>query len=136
MESKKPTVMVVEDEHLLLKAIERKLRLNNLNVIACDSGTQAIDNLNKKSAPPDAIWLDYYLGDVNGIEFMQKLRQNPKWADTPVLVVSNSANPDKVSKMMALGAKGYLLKADYRLDTLVLEIQSLINTKRQKQNGQ
>src|SRR3972149_7980126 len=121
--------MVVEDEHLLLKAIERKLRLNNLNVIACETGTAAMENLNKKTAPPDAIWLDYYLGDVNGIEFMQKLRQNPKWADIPVLVVSNSANPDKVSKMMALGAKGYLLKADYRLDRLVSEIQSLINTK-------
>ena len=128
--------MVVEDEHLLLKAIVRKLRLNNLNVIACESGTQAIENLNKKTAPPDAIWLDYYLGDTNGIEFMQKLRQNGKWTDIPVLVVSNSANPDKVSAMMALGAKGYLLKADYRLDKLVSEIQSLINTKKQKQNGQ
>ena len=128
--------MVVEDEHLLLKAIVRKLRLNNLNVIACESGTQAIENLNKKTAPPDAIWLDYYLGDTNGIEFMQKLRQNKKWTDIPVLVISNSANPDKVSAMMALGAKGYLLKADYRLDKLVSEIQSLINTKKKKQNGQ
>ena len=127
--------MVVEDEHLLLKAIERKLRLNNLNVIACESGAEAIENLNKKTAPPDAIWLDYYLGDTNGIDFMQKLRQNEKLTDIPVLVVSNSANPDKVSAMMALGAKGYLLKADYRLDRLVSEIQSLISTKTPKQNG-
>ena len=130
MESKKPTVMVIEDEHLLLKAIERKLRLNNLNVIACESGTQAIENLNKKTAPPDAIWLDYYLGDTNGIEFMQKLRQNKKWTDIPVLVISNSANPEKVSAMMALGAKDYLLKANYRLDTLVSKIQSLTITKK------
>src|SRR3989344_1854458 len=134
MESKKPTVMVVEDEHLLLKAIERKLRLNNLNVIACETGAQAMENLNKKTAPPDAIWLDYYLGDITGLEFMKKLRQNVKWADIPVLVVSNSADPEKVSAMLALGAKDYLLKADYRLDRLVSEIQSLINTK-QKQNG-
>src|SRR3989338_8236760 len=89
MESKKPTVMVVEDEHLLLKAIDRKLRLNNLNVIACESGAQAIENLNKKTAPPDAIWLDYYLGDTNGIEFMKKLHQNAKWADIPVVVFFN-----------------------------------------------
>ena len=136
MESKNPTVMVVEDEHLLLKAIERKLRLNNLNVIACESGTAAIENLNKKSAPPDAIWLDYYLGDTNGIEFMKKLHQNAKWTDIPVLVVSNSADPEKVSAMMALGVKDYLLKADYRLDRLVSEIQSLINNKTPKKNGQ
>jgi len=137
MNSKKPTVMVVEDEHLLLKAIERKLKLNNLNVIACESGAEAWENLDKNQKPPDAIWLDYYLGDTNGIEFMQKLRNNEKWTDIPVLVVSNSANPDKVSKMMALGAKDYLLKADYRLDRLVLEIQSLINnTKTLKKDGQ
>ena len=122
--------MVVEDEHLLLKAIVRKLRLNNLNVIACESGTQAIENLNKKTEPPDAIWLDYYLGDTTGIEFMKKLRQNAKWTDIPVLVISNSANPEKVSAMMALGAKDYLLKANYRLDTLVSKIQSLIITKK------
>ena len=128
--------MVVEDEHLLLKAIERKLKLNNLNVIACESGTEALERLGKIPQLPDAIWLDYYLGDINGIEFMQKLRKNPKLADIPVLVVSNSANPDKVAKMMTLGAKGYLLKADYRLDRLVSEIQSLINTKKQKQDGQ
>ena len=128
--------MVVEDEQLLLKAIERKLRLNNLNVIACASGTEALERLDKTPRQPDAIWLDYYLGDINGIEFMQKLHQNPKLADIPVLVVSNSANPDKVAKMMALGAKGYLLKADYRLDRLVSEIQSLIETKKQKQDGQ
>ena len=130
MESKKPTVMVIEDEHLLLKAIERKLRLNNLNVIACESGTQAIENLNKETAPPDAIWLDYYLGDTTGIEFMKKLRQNAKWTDIPVLVISNSANPEKVSAMIALGAKDYLLKANYRLDTLVSKIQSLTITKK------
>ena len=122
--------MVIEDEHLLLKAIERKLRLNNLNVISCESGAQAIENLNKKTAPPDAIWLDYYLGDTTGIEFMKKLRQNAKWTDIPVLVISNSANPEKVSAMIALGAKDYLLKANYRLDTLVSKIQSLTITKK------
>ena len=67
---------------------------------------------------------------------MQKLRNNEKWTDIPVLVVSNSANPDKVSKMMALGAKDYLLKADYRLDRLVLEIQSLINNTKTTKDGQ
>ena len=122
--------MVIEDEHLLLKAIERKLRLNNLNVIACESGAEALENLNKKTEPPDAIWLDYYLGDTTGIEFMKKLRQNAKWTDIPVLVISNSANPEKVSAMIALGAKDYLLKANYRLDTLVSKIQSLIITKK------
>jgi CheY-like chemotaxis protein len=76
---------------------------------------------------PGAIWLDYYLKDMNGLAFMQELKQNPKWADIPVLVVSNSASPDKVSNMLGLGAKKYILKAEYRLDEIIGMIRDFIN---------
>ena len=50
---------------------------------------------------------------------MSKLKQEPKWAGIPVVVVSNSASADKVSQMLALGVKKYLLKAESRLEDLV-----------------
>src|SRR4030042_241075 len=99
MSSNKPTIMGVEDEILLLEAIARKLKLSNANVISCSSGKQALDYLDSLDHKPDAIWLDYYLGDINGIDFMQQLRKNKDWANIPVVVVSNSASPEKVDKM-------------------------------------
>ena len=126
MSKQKPTIMIVEDEWLLLQAISKKLELNGITAISCSSGKKAIDHLNSSSELPDAIWLDYQLKDMNGIEFMEQLKKKETWAQIPVIVVSNSASPDKVHSMLALGAKRYLLKAEYRLDELIPIIKRFI----------
>lgn len=117
--------MVIEDEELLLQAISKKLKLNDVDVVACVSGRQAFDYLQNQKKLPDAIWLDYYLGDMDGIYFMEKLKGKKELSNVPVLVVSNSASPDKVHRMLALGAKEYLIKAEHRLDELVAEIKKI-----------
>lgn len=124
-----PVIMVIEDEVLLLQAITKKLKLNNIEPLSCTSGQQALDYLNNLEELPDAIWLDYYLKDMNGLEFMQKIKTNPKWANIAVIVVSNSASSEKVNALLALGAKKYILKAQYRLDQIINMIKELIITK-------
>jgi DNA-binding response OmpR family regulator len=126
MSKANPTIMVVEDETLLLQAISKKLKISGIDVLSCASGQQAIDYLGSLDELPDAVWLDYYLKDMNGLAFMQTLKQNPTWAGIPVLVVSNSASPDKVSNMLGLGAKKYILKAEYRLDEIIAMIRDFI----------
>lgn len=126
MSATNPTIMVVEDEALLLQAISKKLKLSNMEVLSCSSGKQAIDYLTNLDEVPDAIWLDYYLRDTNGLEFMSKMKENPKWQSIPVLVVSNSASPEKVKTMLGLGAKKYVLKAEYRLDEIITMIRDFI----------
>jgi CheY-like chemotaxis protein len=126
MSKANPTIMVVEDEELLLQALTKKFKLAGLDVLSCSSGQQAVDYLNNLENLPDAISLDYYLKDMNGLAFMQQVRDNPKWANIPVIVLSNSASPEKVTNMLALGAKKYLLKAEYRLDEIIVIIRELI----------
>jgi DNA-binding response OmpR family regulator len=118
--------MVVEDEELLLQALTKKFKLAGLDVLSCSSGQQAVDYLNNLDVLPDAISLDYYLKDMNGLAFMQQVRDNPKWASIPVIVLSNSASNEKVTNMLALGVKKYLLKAEYRLDEIITIIRQLI----------
>jgi CheY-like chemotaxis protein len=132
-----PTIMVVEDETLLLQAITKKLKLSNMDVLSCASGQQAIDYLTSLEEMPAAIWLDYYLKDMNGLAFMQQLKENPSWANIPVIVVSNSANPDKVNTMLGLGAKKYILKAEHRLDEIISMIREFIddNTSKPETNS-
>jgi CheY-like chemotaxis protein len=120
-------VMVVEDEIALMQAISKKLTISGFEVISCASGKEAVNYLTNNSKLPDAIWLDYYLKDMNGLVFMQQLKQNPKWANLPVLVVSNSASQDKVDAMLELGAKKYILKAEHRLDEIITMIKEFIN---------
>lgn len=119
MSVQNPKIMVVEDETLLLQAITKKLQLNKIQTVSCTDGQQALDYLKDLPELPDAIWLDYHLNGMDGLTFMRLLKENPQCSAIPVFVVSNSAGPEKVTSMLALGAKKYLLKAEHRLDEIV-----------------
>ena len=127
MEPIKKIILVLEDEDLLLQAISKKLKLSGYGVVSCTQGKQALDYLASIEKKPDAIWLDYYLGDMNGLEFMKFVKDNPLWKDIPVMIVSNSAGEEKVHNMLALGAKKYILKANERLEDIIKELNELIN---------
>ena len=126
MDATEYAVMVVEDEELLLQAITKKLEITGYQTVSCKSGEQAIDYLKNMERKPDAIWLDYYLKDMNGIVFMTTLKSLPNAFDIPVMVVSNSASDEKVHNMLALGVKRYMLKAQYRLDDLIVALKDII----------
>lgn len=129
MSKEKPTVLIVEDEWLLLQAINKKLELNGIIALPYDNGTDAIKylhSLTDLSAIPDIIWLDYQLKDMNGLEFIDKLKKINKCAQIPVIVVSNSASEEKVHTMLSLGVKEYILKAKYRLDEIILMVRDII----------
>ena len=119
-------LLVVEDEPLLLAAIGKKLEKEKIQSLLADSAKKAFEFLINEKKIPDAIWLDYYLKDTNGLEFVTELKNNPKWANIPIIVVSNSASTNKVNSMLTLGVEKYLLKANYRLEDIIKEINSLI----------
>lgn len=121
-----PTVLVVEDEEILLKAIVKKLGLNQIQAIACQSGKIGLAKLHELETPPAIIWLDYYLKDMTGLDFVTKIKEEPELKDIPIIVVSNSANEANIHNMLALGVSKYLLKAQYRLDQVIEIIQSFI----------
>lgn len=120
------TVLVVEDEDLLLQAISKKLKISGLNPVSCASGEQAIDYLENLTELPDVIWLDYHLQHMDGLDFLKKLKDKTKWQNIPVVIVSNSASEDKVHNMLALGANKYILKAEYRLDDIIKIVKEFV----------
>jgi len=122
----KRSILVVEDEVLLLEAIAKKLKVNNYEVVTATSDTQVIDYLESMSTPPDAIWLDYYLGDVNSLELLKKIKEKELWKDIPIVVVSNSSDKKVVQSMMALGANKYLLKAENKLQDIIKTFDNFI----------
>ena len=126
MKTKNYTVLVVEDEQLLLDAITRKLKLNGFSVIPSTTGANALKIIDGTQKLPDAIWLDYYLKDMNGLEFMNNLRKNDKFIHIPTIVVSNSASDDKVKNMLSLGVKKYYLKAENRLDEIIAYVKEFV----------
>ena len=59
---------------------------------------------------PDVIFLDIHLPDLQGEEVLRRLREDAATRDTPVIVISADATPHRVARLLAAGARNYLLK--------------------------
>src|SRR6056297_309478 len=116
---KTKTVLVVEDEKPLLKAIQAKMESNDLEVITARKANQAFNYLEELGSV-DAVWLDHYLlGKESGLDLVVKIKGSEKWKKIPIFLVSNTASPDKVQSYINFGVTKYYVKANYRLDKII-----------------
>jgi CheY-like chemotaxis protein len=70
---------------------------------------------------PDLVLLDLHLPDISGEEVLRRLRDDPRTAATPVVVVTADATRATLERLRAAGADAYLTKpldVDAFLDTL------------------
>lgn len=102
-------VLIVEDNvptTLLLKSIlKRKFQCNIKNV---PNGYEALNYISKEK--PDLILLDYLMPEMDGYEFLRKLRSNIHLSSIPVIMVTAVNEKNMVSKVQNLGVEDYLLK--------------------------
>lgn len=122
-------VMVIEDDKLLLEAIQEKLTAEKIDHKCFLDGTTAMKKMIDGGEHPSLIWLDYYLGDTNGLSLMAILKKNDKLKDIPVLIVSNSTSGDKIKALLDLGADEYLVKANYSLKEIIAKVRKFIDKK-------
>ena len=80
-------------------------------------GIEGLDFARKER--PDLILLDVMMPRMNGISFLQALREDANLGHVPAVVLSNFREPRLVERAMALGALEYMVKAQTRPETLV-----------------
>ncbi|HLD50731.1 hypothetical protein A3K34_03700 [candidate division WWE3 bacterium RIFOXYC1_FULL_40_10] len=123
-------VMIVEEEQVLLDALCKKVELNQVKPLSFNRGVPALAYLSSSNLDriiPNIIWLDYNLPDIDGGAFLEELTKYGELAEIPVVVVSNSYEPEKIERVMKLGAKECFLKVEHSLDDLVDTISKYVS---------
>jgi len=124
---RKRKIMVIEDEKTLLEVIGKKINsTEDLQAFLYDNGTDALADLKNHRILPDLIWLDYYLTDMEGLQFVQEINKDQALTNIPIFVISNSISHNKVHYMLALGVDNYLLKAEHQLSDIIYNIRSFL----------
>jgi len=75
---------------------------------------------------PDLILLDLLMPQINGFDFLKKLRKNRNTKDTPVIVVSAATDEENVDRIMKMGAIDFI-KKPIDLDYLVDRVESVLH---------
>ena len=101
-------ILIVDDDLDSLKLIGLMLQRHGYEVVAANSGTQALAKA--ANDHPSLIILDVMMPDMDGYEVMQCLRENPETRDIPVVAVSANAMPKDLARGKAAGFVDYLTK--------------------------
>jgi two-component system, OmpR family, KDP operon response regulator KdpE len=99
------SVLVVDDEPQILRALRINLRVRHYDVQVAGTGAQALELAAKH--PPDLIVLDLGLPDLDGVEVIQGLRG---WTDAPIVVLSGRADSSDKVEALDAGADDYVTK--------------------------
>jgi len=118
------TVLLLEDDRALNRAVSFKLKQKGHNVISTERAEEALDVLDAQHPKVDVIWLDLLLPKMNGMEFLSRLRSKPEYRDTKVVICSVSGREESRGIARGLGAVDYLIKSDYNLDSLTDKVLS------------
>jgi two-component system response regulator HydG len=114
----KARVLVVDDDASARSGLEKLLRSDGYVVDTAESGAAALERA--AEAPPDVVVTDLKMPNMDGIELLQKLReQDPT---LPVIVATSFQDLHSAVRAMRAGAEDYLTKPiDFEALTVTLE---------------
>ena len=115
------TILIVDDDDILRKALTTGLRAEGFDVISSDSAENASDVLNRVSV--DAIILDRMMTGMDGLTFLRALRGTGN--TTPVLMLTALSGPENTIAGLSDGANDYLAKP-FQVRELILRLNNII----------
>ena len=102
-------ILIVDDVEINREILAEILR-EEYEILMAESGSQALDILEKLHEEIAAILLDLVMPEMDGFEVMREIRANADWTDIPVIFLTADVSPETCEKGGALGAAGFMAK--------------------------
>lgn len=119
----KKRILIVEDEESLLKLETILLTVKGFEVTGTTTGVDALAKI--ASEQFDLVLLDVVLPDLDGLEVCRRIRQEPRSAQLPIVMLSAKKSPQDQEQGMASGATAYLAKP-FKSAIIVETIETLV----------
>lgn len=108
MDSDMKTILLVDDDEVILTIANLGLKRAGFNIVKCSSGMACLESL--MYYMPDMILLDVEMPIMSGIQTLEVIRSNDKFKDIPVMFLTGSTDTGTVVAAKSLGAVGYVVK--------------------------
>jgi len=119
------TVLAVEDDPLIRRALYEKLTNNAFTVLEAKDGEEGLAIALEKH--PDIILLDIVMPKMDGITLLRKLRQDPWGKDAAVIILTNSlADDEKNALVLETHPAFYLVKSDSPIEDVLEKVKEVL----------
>jgi two-component system chemotaxis response regulator CheY len=99
--------MVVDDSRAVRMILSRNLAELGYDVCTAADGAEALALLHEDLS---LVLVDWNMPRMNGLEFLQKLRADPRFASVKVIMVTTETEMDQMVRALAAGANEYVMK--------------------------
>jgi len=103
------SILIVEDNSISAKVLEFNLQKNAYQTIIAQSAKEALEHL-ASAHQIRLIIADIMMPEMDGLELLNKIKEQPEWKNIPVIMCSSLSDVETVKKAVQAGCRHYLIK--------------------------
>ena len=101
-------ILIVDDNHGSLMILSGTLYAHGYVIATAGDGASALKSIDRNI--PDLILLDIMMPDMNGFEVCRRIRQNPEWAEIPIIFITALTETEHKINGFGVGGVDYITK--------------------------
>jgi two-component system chemotaxis response regulator CheY len=102
--------LVVDDSRTIRTIIRRILTGLGYEVLEAENGLAALGIIETEKAAVKIVLADWNMPEMNGLELVKRLRQDPELASLKVMMVTTETEIGQMASALAAGANEYIMK--------------------------
>ena len=119
----KPSVLIIEDDAFIADIMLQRFS-TFFDARRVDTLADGRELLNKYETR--VLFLDLHLPDGNGLDLLAELREDPRFAQVLVIILSNDSEQEEQQRGLALGARKYYIKATADFEEIAQEVLAML----------
>ncbi len=123
--NKTKKILIIEDEQILGEIILNKLSSEGYQVFLAHDGELGMQKMTELK--PDLVLLDLIMPKKNGIEVLEEMQNIDALKNIPVVVISNSGQQSEIERIVRLGVRDYIIKAQFSPDEVIEKVRKYLN---------
>ena len=119
-------ILIVDDSSPMRAVIKKVIKAPGFDIgefHEAGSGKEALQVLDDQWL--DVVLSDYNMPEMNGLEMLQKMKQNEMMKDIPVIMVTTEGSSERVEEFMQTGASAYI-KKPFTPEQIRTQLQQLL----------
>jgi len=102
-------ILIVEDSPTMRRIVQNTLkRIGYSDTVEAEDGVAALAKLSEEKV--DFIVTDWNMPEMNGLEFIQRVKANNEYSNIPILMVTTRSVENDVVEAIEAGASNYIIK--------------------------
>lgn len=103
-------ILSVDDSKLIRMYVRNATEVLGFEFLEADNGRDALKVLDAQAGKVDLILLDWHMPEMNGLDFLKKVKSDQRYMHIPVTMVTTEVERASVIEAVEAGAKNYLMK--------------------------